>query len=312
MTTVYLHDGDREIGEYDATGTLQARHVYGAGLDEPVAMIDGAGTISFAQQDGHGSVVEVTDQSQAVVQQFAYGAYGETAAVAGYPFRYAGRRFEPETGLYDDRARMYAPALGRFMQPDPIGTDGGINLYAYVGNDPVNLADPSGLWQVTLTGGIFGVGGSFTLGHNSGQWNVGAWGGIGAGLSIRINPFDTGTMPTGYDVSMAVRANYRLGILGGGSVGYQHSFVTGTSTIAASRSTGLGTNVSGSVSTSGDVHAAPTIGFGSSTFAGVGVTWTSEAQTEDPSPVSRNTGSIIAPISQPATIGYTSQDGGRS
>jgi RHS repeat-associated protein len=36
------------------------------------------------------------------------------------------------------RARVYAPALGRFLQADPIGTDGGVNLYAYVENDPLN------------------------------------------------------------------------------------------------------------------------------------------------------------------------------
>ena len=46
-------------------------------------------------------------------------------------------RLDPESGLYYDRARYYAPALGRFLQTDPIGTSGGINLYAYVGNDPL-------------------------------------------------------------------------------------------------------------------------------------------------------------------------------
>src|ERR1700722_3202852 len=48
-------------------------------------------------------------------------------------------------GLYDFRARIYSPTLGRFMQVDTIGAKGGVNLYAYVGNDPLNLIDPFGL-----------------------------------------------------------------------------------------------------------------------------------------------------------------------
>jgi RHS repeat-associated protein len=50
-----------------------------------------------------------------------------------------------KTGLYYVHARYYNPNLGRFMQTDPIGTQGGNNLYAYVNNDPVNMLDPLGL-----------------------------------------------------------------------------------------------------------------------------------------------------------------------
>jgi RHS repeat-associated protein len=68
-------------------------------------------------------------------------------------FRYTGRRLDPETGggtvepsgLYYYRARTYSPTLGRFLQPDPIGYTAGNNLYAYVGNDPLNMTDSSGL-----------------------------------------------------------------------------------------------------------------------------------------------------------------------
>jgi RHS repeat-associated protein len=58
---------------------------------------------------------------------------------------FAGREWIPEVNIWHSRARAYAPALGRFLQPDPIGMAGGANLYGYAGNDPMNMIDPMGL-----------------------------------------------------------------------------------------------------------------------------------------------------------------------
>jgi RHS repeat-associated protein len=61
------------------------------------------------------------------------------------PFGYTGRRWDPDLGLYYYRARWYDPQLGTFLQTDPIGSLDYINLYAYVGLEPGNGTDPSGM-----------------------------------------------------------------------------------------------------------------------------------------------------------------------
>ena len=70
---------------------------------------------------------------------------GESAMVTGTPFLYTGRDYDSDTELYYYRARWYDPQARRFLSEDPIGLDGGINLYAYVENNPINNTDPSGL-----------------------------------------------------------------------------------------------------------------------------------------------------------------------
>jgi RHS repeat-associated protein len=93
--------------------------------------------VEHRQYDSFGKVVRRTIGPQA-------GA--ATTSGVGVEVAFAGRPFESRTGLSDNRARWYEPATGRFVNEDPSGFKGGdANLFRYVGNDPVNQVDPSGL-----------------------------------------------------------------------------------------------------------------------------------------------------------------------
>lgn len=59
--------------------------------------------------------------------------------------RFPGQYYDQETGLHYNYFRDYHPGIGRYVEPDPIGLDGGINLYAYVGSSPIRSSDRSGL-----------------------------------------------------------------------------------------------------------------------------------------------------------------------
>jgi RHS repeat-associated protein len=107
--------------------------------------------------DVQGSIVASLDASSGALTKGGFQAYGESGTTAG-AFGYTGARVDAETnGLYDFRARSYSPTLGRFLQTDPIGVQGGFNLYGYVGNDPLNWVDPMGTTADNPHGGGIGA-----------------------------------------------------------------------------------------------------------------------------------------------------------
>ena len=154
--------------EFDSENALNARYVHGGKVDEPLRMerdISPYRNESFPEQyfyyhkDRLGSITEITNSIGEVVQRYVYDSFGRvtiydnqgneiTASSNKYlenPFTYTGREYDVETGLYYYRARYYNPETGRFISEDPIGfRDGDLNLYRYVGNNPVNQVDPSG------------------------------------------------------------------------------------------------------------------------------------------------------------------------
>ena len=152
QTTDYLVDPaglGNVVGEYGSSGLI-AHYTYGLGL---VSRTDATGSAAYYDFDALGSTVGLTGSGGNYLNRYSYLPFGEslmkTDAIPN-PFTYIGEWgvMGEGNGLDFMRARFYTPAEGRFLNTDPIGQAGGVNLYKYCYNNPVGFADPSGTQQI--------------------------------------------------------------------------------------------------------------------------------------------------------------------
>ena len=139
----FIFSGREVVTEVDDNYGLKAAIIRG---HEILAQKDSKDSSYYYFNNAHGDVTALLDGRGEIVNRYKYDAFGNTVEAVEKVhnrFRYAGEQFDPVTGQYYLRARFYNPVIGRFTQEDTYRGDG-LNLYAYVQNNPVKYVDPSG------------------------------------------------------------------------------------------------------------------------------------------------------------------------
>jgi RHS repeat-associated protein len=104
---------------------------------------------AYYHADGNGNVTTLLDANQKVVGRYAYEPFGRVFSISGplaeaNPYRFNSKEAHPVSGLNYYLYRCYDPSLHRWVNRDPIEEQGGINLYAFVANNPLSFVDPDG------------------------------------------------------------------------------------------------------------------------------------------------------------------------
>ncbi|MCI5066024.1 RHS domain-containing protein [bacterium] len=127
-------------------------------------------TLYFIQTDFLNRPVQVTDTQGQVVWYAIYSPWGEATPVIAQielDLRLPGQRYQAETGLHYNWNRHYDPSLGRYLQPDPIGLEGGMHRYLYAYGNPITYIDPDGRIPFFAIGAFFGRIGLGILGRTA-------------------------------------------------------------------------------------------------------------------------------------------------
>jgi RHS repeat-associated protein len=157
QTIHYVYDkGGNVIAEHDgATGAMLREYVWLGDL--PIALVTGsapAPQYSYIHTGQIGEPLMVTDASQARHWDVASDPWGNALPLStgtiAQDLRLPGQQMQAESGLFQNWHRDYDPTLGRYIEADPIGLDGGGNVFAYVEGNSVNAIDPLGLEKINI------------------------------------------------------------------------------------------------------------------------------------------------------------------
>jgi len=168
------------IAETNQSGQMLAEYVYIG--NKLLAKIQGE-QVYYYHNDHLGTPQVLTDDAQTIAWKAVYTPSGEAVAsvqTVENPFRFPGQYYDSETGLHYNYFRYYNPQTGRYITPDPIGLEGGINLFAYVRGNPINQIDPWGLLSPSQKVPWKGYAGAIMMAAGAGV--AGATGFTGVGL----------------------------------------------------------------------------------------------------------------------------------
>lgn len=200
--TYFVYDGIVPIVEINSSDTVTATNSFGAsGL---VSRRSGSTSV-FYSFDSEGNVAQRSDDTGTVVSHYLFSAHGSVLSGSlSEPFgskAQFGYYTDNETGLQLLTHRYYDPSAGRFLTRDPISYGGGINLYSYVKNKPVNFIDPSGLILVGGSYSVSAIAGIGVLGAGvSAQYMQGislSRNGVGTGGAASLGAFGSLRAPDG-------------------------------------------------------------------------------------------------------------------
>ena len=149
QTLYFLYDGHREIGAFDAQGTPLELRILGRSEESErgsSVMFKLEGETFIPIHDLSGNIRAIISPQARTIETLSYTTFGEEVTPSPIPWKFSSKRYDPESGLYYYGRRYYDPALGRWLTPDPQGYNDGLNLYAFVQNNPLTHFDSYGLW----------------------------------------------------------------------------------------------------------------------------------------------------------------------